>query len=217
MYIRNGQPFDITLPQVVGDVQYPPGWFFDADQRAANGIIEVPDPAPPATTGAQVANLVEFRFISGSWMPRWLVVDKSPEQLAAEAEALKASIDTAVVQCYADVDAVTRAAVGGRTEEYRDAEAAARAFVSAGYEGDVDSDVSSFAEHNPTGQVQTNAWAADQIIARADAFRAAQKAMRAKRFECQACMRAATTQEQLAAAVAAWRAFIAGIRSALGL
>jgi hypothetical protein len=217
MYIFNGQPFDITLAQLVNDVQYPPGWFFDHDQRAACGIIEVSDLVAPAITNSQVAQLTEFRLISGVWRPQWKVAEKSPEQIAADAAALKAGIDAAVAQCYADVDAVTSAAVGGRTEEYRDAETAARAYVNAGYEGDVDTDVSSFAQHNPTGEVQTNAWAADQIIARADAFRAAQKQMRSQRFAGQALMRTAATLEQLSTAVAAWREFIAGIHSALGL
>jgi hypothetical protein len=129
------------------------------------------------------------------------------EQL--KADALKAT--------YADVDAVTAAAVGNRVEEYRDAEAAARAFVVAGYEGDVDEYVSSYAQYNPTGEEQTNAWAADQIIARADAFRDAQKAMRTRRFASQAEIRLAQTPEELTAAVQVWGGFIAGIRLALGV
>jgi hypothetical protein len=217
MYIFNGQPFDIMLPQVVNDVQYAPGWFFDAEQRATNGIVEVADPVPPATTSTQIANLVDFRLISGTWTPRWQITEKSADELVAEAAALKAAIDSAVVQCYADVDAVTVAAVGGRTEEYRVAEEDARAFAATGYAGDPSLSVSAFAKFNTTGQAQTNQWAADQIIAKADAYRAAQAQMRAKRFECQTSMRASTTPEQLAAAVAVWRSFIAGTRSALGL
>jgi hypothetical protein len=217
MYIHNGQPFDITLPQLVSDVQYPPGWFFDAEQRAACDIIEVAEPVAPAITSAQIARLVEFQEINGAWAPRWQIVEKTAEQLAVEAEALQAGIEAAVAQCYRDVDAVTRDAVGDRTEEYREAEAAARAFVAAGYEGEVDGDVSSYAQHNPTGAAQTNAWAADRIIARADAFRAAQKTMRSQRFASQTKMRAAVTPNQLAAATSEWGAFIAATRSTLGL
>jgi hypothetical protein len=217
MYIRNGQPFDISAPQVLNDVQYPPGWFFDAEQRAANNILQIPDPVPPATTATQIATLVEFRLSSGVWAPRWQVVEKTSEQLEAEAAALKTDIEAAVAQCYVDVDAVTKDAVGARTEEYREAEEAARTFATAGYQGDVALSVSSYAQYNPTRQAQTNQWAADQIIAKADAYREAQVQMRARRFECQTGMRASTTREQLAAAVANWRNFIAGIRSALGL
>jgi hypothetical protein len=145
--------------------------------------------------------------------------DATPEELAdlypaVDMAALK---DTALARTYADVDKVTFDAVGNRVEEYKDAEAAARAYVAAGYTGDADSDISSYARHNPTGMEQTSQWAADQIIARADAFRAAQKAMRAKRFECQAAMRAATAPEGLAMAVQDWDGFITQTRADLGL
>lgn len=138
----------------------------------------------------------------------------TPEEQVDALEMMKAS---AIAATYADVDAVTRAAVGDRAEEYRDAEAAARAFVLAGYEGDVDESVSSYALYNPTGQEQSNRWAADQIIARADAFRAAQKTMRTRRFAGQADIRQADSPEALALAVEAWNKFIAGIRAALGV
>jgi hypothetical protein len=129
-------------------------------------------------------------------------------------EALKTA---AISSTYGDVDAVTAAAVGNRVEEYRDAESAARAFVEAGYVGDVDEYVTSYARYNPTGLQQTNAWAADQIIARADAFRVAQRGMRTQRFASQAAMRQAETPEALAAAVKAWGHFIVGMRTALGV
>ncbi|MFC5551752.1 hypothetical protein [Massilia aerilata] len=129
-------------------------------------------------------------------------------------DALKSE---AISSTYSDVDAVTAAAVGNRVEEYRDAEVTARVFAAAGYEGEVDVVVSSYAQYNPTGEAQTNQWAADQIIARADAFRSAQKAMRAQRFASQAAMRAAETPGALAAAAEAWNDFIAGVRAALGV
>jgi hypothetical protein len=133
---------------------------------------------------------------------------------SADLESLKAA---AINATYGDVDAVTAAAVGNRVEEYRDAEAAARAFVDAGYEGEADEYVSSYAQYNPTGNQQTNAWAANQIIARAGAFRAAQKTMRTQRFFSQAAMRQAEMPEALAEAVEAWGKFIADMRSVLGV
>jgi hypothetical protein len=123
----------------------------------------------------------------------------------------------AIAKTYVDVDAVYDAAVGRRATEYQEAEAAARAFADAGYAGDVSEYVSDYALHNPTGTEQSNQWAADQVIARADAFRAAQKAMRTQRFASQAAMRAAATGEALAAAVAAWADFISATRAELGL
>jgi hypothetical protein len=48
-YTFNGAPFDIGAFHVIDDVQYPVGWFFDAGNREAMGIVEGDDhePAPP--------------------------------------------------------------------------------------------------------------------------------------------------------------------------
>ena len=123
----------------------------------------------------------------------------------------------AVNKTYKDVDLVYDDAIGSREKEYTDAEAEARRFAAAGYTGPVNSDVSAYAQYNPTGQQQTNQWAADQIISRADAFAMAKRLMRSTRFACQAQMQASTTAEQLAAAVAIWVDFISTLRSQLGL
>lgn len=135
-------------------------------------------------------------------------------QPSADLALLKAS---AIEKTYADVDAVILAAVGNRAEEYKDAEAAARAFLASGDGSSVDVTVSSYALYNPTGQVQSNEWAAEQIIQRADAFRAAQKAMRAERFARQAQMRAVAAPAELAVVVEGWEAFIAAVRADLEL
>lgn len=154
-------------------------------------------------------------------MDNGVVRDATPEEVA-EIEArmnvdLAALREAAIAKTYLDVDKVTFDAVGNRVEEYKVAESAARAFRDVGYVGEVDISVSAYAQHNPTGEQQTNQWAADQIIERADAFRAAQDALRVQRFASQAAMRAATTAEELAAAVAAWNEFIVQIRADLGL
>lgn len=217
MYIFNGQRFDVFARQLVGDVQYPAGWFADSDRRSDVGIVEIPEPAAPSVTEMQIAVLEGFDFVDGIWQARWLVRNLTSEELAEAAAQLLVRINAAVNQTYRDVDSVYDAAIGKREPEYRDAETAARAYVVAGYAGEVDQDVSDFAINNPTGQVQTNAWAADQIIARADAFRTAQKAMRSMRFASQAEMRAAETVEQLAVAATVWDGFIASTRTQLGL
>jgi hypothetical protein len=140
-----------------------------------------------------------------------------------DAEFLPPSIDlaalrtAALAKTYTDVDAVVRDAIGNRAEEYKDAAAAARAYAAAGYEGEVDEGISSYALFNPTGEAQANQWAAEQIIARADAMDTAKRSMRSKRFEHQAAMRAASTPEELDAAVAAWDAFIVETRASLGI
>ncbi|MDY0965432.1 hypothetical protein [Massilia sp. CFBP9026] len=134
-----------------------------------------------------------------------------------DAAILRAKVEKAIAQTYSDVDAVTFAAVGNRAEEYKDAEAAARAFAAAGYVGDVDVGVASYAQFNPTGQEQNLQWAADQIIQRADVFAQAKLAMRTERFAHQAAMRSAANADELGAAVSAWDAFIAATRTSLGV
>lgn len=47
MYLHNNLKFDINIQHVIGDVQYPHGWFLDAGERAKVGIVEVPDPVWP--------------------------------------------------------------------------------------------------------------------------------------------------------------------------
>lgn len=141
-------------------------------------------------------------------------VETSPETFAQRKQK-------AINNCFVDVDAVTRAAVGDRAMEYAEAESAARAFKASGYvetEGaPVDEMISSYAKFNPTGQIQTNRWAADVIIARANAFKTAQKAMRSQRFRLQAEMQSAIDDDELVIAVHLWNEFIEGLRAQLGV
>ena len=130
---------------------------------------------------------------------------------------LPAMIAAAIEQTYADNDAVTRAAVGDRVNEYAVAAADARAYAAAGYTGPVDRSVCSYAQDNGTNVAQTNEWAARAIIARADAFDWAQDEMRAKRFNFQRAMRNCSTPAELAYVLLLWDQFIAGLRAQLGL
>lgn len=225
MYILNGKLFDIRQRQVVGDTQYPADWFEDADAREAVGIHELHPTTAPAITEGQRLNLVGYVCDEdGRWVSDWIVTELTVADLAQQAADLvqmatdlKHSADAAIAVTYADVDAVYSDAVGQRGPEYTDAETDARAFVAAGYAGTPSPYVSDFAAHNPTGAVQSNQWAADNIIARADAFKSAKLAMRTTRFVRQAEMRAATSAADLDAAVAKWKGFIVGLRAALGL
>lgn len=126
-------------------------------------------------------------------------------------------IAAAIAATYRDVDAVYVDAIGQRGPEYLDAEVDARAFVAANYVGTPTDYVRGFAAHNPTRQIQTNRWAADNIIARADAFLGAKLSMRNTRFAHQAEMRAASTAADLATAVAAWNGYITALRAQLGV
>lgn len=132
-----------------------------------------------------------------------------------EEQPLPAAIAAAVAKCYIDIDAIYDAAIGKRQAEYTDAEADARAFVADG--AAATENIKGFARANPTGAAQSNLWAAEQIIARADAFRAAQVAMRTQRFDSQATMRACSTPADLAHVIYLWDQFIAGLRAQLGI
>jgi hypothetical protein len=150
-----------------------------------------------------------------------VVRDATPEEEAEIAARSVVNLDAlktaAIAATYADVDKVYADAVGNRTEEYKDAETDARAYAAAGYTGTVSDYVHDYALHNPTGTTQTDQWAADQIIARADAFAQAKLSMRSQRFTSQATMRVAATQDDLSTAIAAWNNFIASLRTQLGL
>ncbi len=180
--------------------------------------VEVEEgPPPPAPNGGDWRLLpapidwgappgARLKWVDFGVMPEW----EPPALAGLQAEA--------IAKTYVDVDAVYDAAVGRRATEYEQAEAAARAYLAAAVEPAVVSEyITGHAQNNPTGQQQTNAWAARQIIERADAFRWAVLQMRSVRFARQTDMRAATTIEELAAAVTEWEEFLTWLRSTLDL
>lgn len=217
MYLHNGKPIDIFAPLALGDYQYPAGFFRDSTERQQAGIVYLDDPVPPLVAIGQRAVLAGFVESDGVWQASWQVEAVPDSEQATAAQAFSVAKAAAIDKAFTDVDHVTRAAIGDRVEEYRQAEEEARAYRLAGYTGEVSLDISAYAEHNSTGAKQTNRWAADGIIARADAFRQAQTTMRAGRFEYQAKMRDARDAAGLDKVLEAWNAFIAGVRQALGL
>jgi hypothetical protein len=54
MFIRNGLPFDISIRQVIGDINYAAFWFADPTNRAEHGITEVEDPPPEVVVPSEV-------------------------------------------------------------------------------------------------------------------------------------------------------------------
>lgn len=146
---------------------------------------------------------------------KWIDFGVAPTWEIANIVDLQAA---AIAKTYTDVDAVYDAAVGNREPEYAEAAAIARAFLAAEVKpSPVSEYITGHALNNPTGQVQSEAWAAQQIIERADAFNWAKLQMRNVRFARQADMRAATTPEELAAVVSGWDDFITWLRATLGL
>lgn len=127
-------------------------------------------------------------------------------------------IEKAVAETYLDVDAIYEDAVGQRVTEYTEAEAEARAYLAADPKPDLVSDyIAGHAINNPTGQLQSPTWAAQQIVERADAFKWARLQMRNVRFLQQNEMRDASTVVELDFAIAKWEDFLRWLREILGL
>lgn len=123
----------------------------------------------------------------------------------------------AIAKTVSDFDNVVRDAIGNRLNIYLECEKAAREYVAAGYTGDVSQLVSAYAMCNPTKQVQTNQWAADAIIARADFLRSKEQALHIQRLASQSEMRHAVYKSHLEAAVNTWNAYVTQMRADLGL
>lgn len=122
-----------------------------------------------------------------------------------------AAVSAAISKTYTDVDTIYALAIGNRAEEYKQAEADARAYAASGYTGTPTAYVSGWA----TTKGLTNQQSADAIIARADALTAAKLSLRNQRFVSQAAMLAATTRAELDTAIAAWDAFVASTKVSL--
>jgi hypothetical protein len=88
MFIRNGVLFDTEKLQLIGDVQYPTGWFFDADRRAQFNVIEIAEPVKPTITATQKITQNGFEQVNGVWQAKWVISNQTSEELAATAAQL---------------------------------------------------------------------------------------------------------------------------------
>lgn len=144
-------------------------------------------------------------------------IDLTPEEIA-EVEASRivnlAELKKAMQrQVDAQVDSIMRDCIGERATEYQRAESQARAYKAAGYSGSVPTTVRVWAETKSW----TNQQAADDIIAQADSWIAAQDVIRENRLKTKEAYRVATSNAQLNAAQLAWNGFVVSIRNALGV
>ena len=176
--------------------------------------------SPPDVAPGQVAHVMVEPV--GQWpeapTPTQVLYIANGELYWVETAPLDDAKAAAIAKTYPDVDAIYDVAVGRRVTEYARAEEAARVYLAAAVAPAVVSDyITGHATNNPTGQQQSNEWAARQIIERADAFRWAELQMRNVRFARQADMRAAGTPEELAQAVAEWEGFLSWLRLTLDL
>lgn len=139
------------------------------------------------------------------------VFTKPPEQ--APAVVLAAIKAAAILKIDADTDKVYGDVVGNKGEEYRSAEADAKAFVAANFVGAAGGGVTSWA----TAKSWTNTQAANDIISQATAWHGAQNAIRANRLARKEAVKAAVDLAALAAVTAQWSGFLTAIRTQLGV
>lgn len=123
-------------------------------------------------------------------------------------------VSAALLQIDRDTDRIILETIGARAEEYRQAEADALGYQSAGYAGPVPAFV---ADHQAAKGTWTAQQAADDILATAAAWRAAQAQIRANRLMCKELARRSVDDTGLKAALAQWAGFVVSIRASLGL
>jgi hypothetical protein len=88
MFIRNGILFDIEKLQLIGENQYPVGYFFDADRRALFNVIEISEPVKPTVSSTQKVVQDGFEQVNGVWQAKWIISNQTTEELATSAAEL---------------------------------------------------------------------------------------------------------------------------------
>lgn len=138
------------------------------------------------------------------------VVTYTDEELAANLAARKVTLTK---QVDAMVDKIMADAIGGRLSQYQRAESHARAYKAASYSGTVPPAVKSWSETKS----KSATWAADSIIAQADALIAAEEAIYDRRLKVKEAIRSATLDADLDIATPTFNAFVSAIRTQLGI
>lgn len=179
------------------------GFFPDDTQTLPPDAVDVPDQQHAALLAEQTATGKVIVPGPGGFP---ILADPPTPTLADRVAALVRQID-------ADADAIYTAALGSRATEYAEAEAQAQAFKDAGYAGAAPAYVQAWAD----AKGQTAQWAADDILATAAAWRAAQTAIRANRLARKEAARNAADVAALATVTTAWQAFVVAIKAQLGV
>lgn len=177
---------------------------FPAPRPLHNPVTQLVQEAPPAQTS------------KGHYEQQWVVSNifaTQAEDEAAVAANLQSGKQSAVLKIDADTDALYSAVLGRRAEEYTSAANDAALYKQSGYSGIVPPGVRSWA----TAKGWTATQAADDILATAAAWVAAQNAIRATRLLRKEQVRSATNNEGVVVALAAWQGFLSFIKKALGV
>jgi hypothetical protein len=116
MFIRNGILFDIERLQLIGDTQYPVGWFFDVDRRALFDVIEIDEPVKPTVSSTQKVVQDGFEQVNGTWQAKWVISNQTSEELQVSADALAAAkIErNAMINSWRETSNFTTFPYGGR-------------------------------------------------------------------------------------------------------
>lgn len=211
MFIRSGRPFDINIHQVIGENQYPLGYFYDEQRRLDNMIFEVHPTDSPAITATQKLVLTGYsQDAQWRWIANYTVADQTDDELAASAAALAAL----KVHLTEAIDAHF-AAIYDRWLRFEAAyvarEAAAVAFKAANYVGDPGQWVSAFA----AAAGKTNSQATDLILTQATSLRAALLALdsiRMTKYGIFAAQTQVTAQAEYDTIIAAGNAIAASLQ-----
>lgn len=214
MYIRDNQPFDIYALQVIGENQYPVGWFLDTDRRAEFEVYEVHHvPAPAIASNQKLVSNGFEQDEQGRWVQLWLIEIKSQDEIDADVAMFSEQRAALILKIDADVDAVYAAVIGNRSDEYNAARDEATAFAGGGYAGAAPPSVASWA----AAKGWTATQAANDILAAAANLAGLRDVIRAQRLAKKEAARAAANQVALGAVSAQWAGALAAIRAAAGI
>jgi hypothetical protein len=202
MYLYQNQKFDPSIQRIVGETQYPAGWFLDPLERARIGVVEVTDPVRP-----------DDRFFTSVENPdgTYTATPRTAEDLAERHAAEKTAF---LFQVKAEAGYVTQQVLSGLDSEYELAEKEALAYKDAGYPaGSVPESVK--AEMDARGVTATAA--CDTILTAASGWRSAQASLRRNRLATQVAAAASVDAAGLDAVKESWATFMASLKSSLGV
>ena len=179
--------------------------------RTENGIVvQVIGNDPALLFAPEHAEL--FHPCEDTVKAGWL--DDGTAYIEPPPPAFNAAVKTAaILKIDADTDKVYGDVVGNKGEEYRSAEADAKAFIAANYTGTAGGGVTSWA----TAKGWTTTQAANDIISQAAAWRGAQNAIRTNRLARKEAAKAAVDLAALNVVTAQWTGFLTAIRTQLGV
>jgi hypothetical protein len=201
MFILDNLKVNPDIQRVIGDVQYPAGWFSSAEARVKVGMIEVADPVRPDD------NLfTSVENPDGSYTATARTATDLAVRLAAEKATFIRQVD-------ADTDALIRTVIGERGSEYELAEQEATAYKAAGYTGTIPGSVASWA----TAKGWTATQSADSIIVASTNWHTAQAALRANRLARKEAAILAGDVAGLDVVKAQWATFMAALKTSLGV